>query len=500
LKKHLNQQLYHSGGLEMTKALCCEEHRSHHIYLMGIAFFMGILISLPNLVHAQEKALENLKETGRAFASVAREASPAVVFIQVEKTVTTSPSMGPFNDDFFKRFFGEPAPGQPQNPTGQQKHMLQGQGSGFIISSDGYILTNNHVVGGADKVLVKLLDGREFTARTIGTDPPTDVAVIKIDAKDLPVLPLGDSGKLEVGEWVLALGNPFGLSHTLTAGIISALGRSSIGIADYEDFIQTDAAINPGNSGGPLINLEGQAIGINTAIFSQSGGYMGIGFAIPINLVKEINNQLIEHGSVTRGYLGVTAQDLTPELVASFGLQDDKGALIAQVTPDSPAQKAGLKQGDVIVKFNGEPIDAIVPFRNKIAMTAPGTSVELTIIRDGNEKVFPVTIEKIPAAEKVASSRPEGVDKLGLTVVTLTKELADQYGYKGDNGVMVTQVDPGSVAARSGIRPGILVQEVNRKRIRDTFEFRQAVSGKATVLLLIKDKRGSQFVALQLDK
>jgi serine protease Do len=484
----------------MTKTLCYEEHRSNSIYLMGIAFLMVIFISLPNLVHAQEKALENLKDTGKAFASVAREASPAVVFIKVEKTITTSPSMGPFNDDFFKRYFGEPAPGQPQNPSPQQKHMLQGQGSGFIISSDGYILTNNHVVGDADKVLVKLLDGREFTAKTIGTDPPTDVAVIKIDAKNLPILPLGDSGKLEVGEWVLALGNPFGLSHTLTAGIISALGRSRIGIADYEDFIQTDAAINPGNSGGPLINLEGQAIGINTAIFSQSGGYMGIGFAIPINLVKEINNQLIEHGSVTRGYLGVTAQELTPELAQSFGLKDDKGALVAQVTPDSPAQKAGLKQGDMIVKFNGEPIDAIVPFRNKIAMTVPGTTVELTIIRDGKEKVFPVTIEKMPSPEQVAASRPEGVDKLGVTVVTLTKEMADQYGYQGEKGVLVTQVDPGSVAARAGIRPGILVQEVNRKRIRDTNEFKQAVEGKTTVLLLVKDKRGSQYVALQLDK
>ncbi len=484
----------------MIKALCYEEHRSHPLYLMEIAFLMAILISLPSLVHAQEKALENLKDTGKAFASVAREASPAVVFIKVEKTVTANPSIGPFNDDFYKRFFGEPTPGQPQNPSPQQKHMLQGQGSGFIISSDGYILTNNHVVGDADKVLVKLLDGREFTAKTIGTDPPTDVAVIKIDAKNLPVLPLGDSGKLDVGEWVLALGNPFGLSHTLTAGIISALGRSRIGIADYEDFIQTDAAINPGNSGGPLINLEGQAIGINTAIFSQSGGYMGIGFAIPINLVKEINNQLMEHGSVTRGYLGVTVQELTPELVQSFGLKDDKGALVAQVTPDSPSQKAGLKQGDVIAKLNGEPIDAIVPFRNKIAMTVPGTSVEITIIRDGKEKVLPVTIEKMPSTERAASSQPYSVGKMGLTLATLTKEMADQYGYQDEKGVMVTQVDPGSIAARAGIRPGMLVQEVNRKRIRDTNEFQKAVEGKASVLLLIKDKRGSQFVALQLDK
>jgi serine protease Do len=221
----------------------------------------------------------------------------------------------PFGDDFFKRFFGYPYQG-PQSP--QQKYLIQGQGSGFIISTAGYILTNNHVVGDADNVIVKLIDGREFKAKTIGTDPHTDVAVIKIDANRLPVLALGDSDALEVGEWVLAIGNPFGLSHTLTAGIVSAKGRSSIGITDYEDFIQTDAAINPSNSGGPLISLEGRAVGINTAIFSQTGGYMGIGFAIPINMAKSIRDQLIKHGSVPRGYLGIMIQEITPELAKTI--------------------------------------------------------------------------------------------------------------------------------------------------------------------------------------
>ncbi|MEN6447509.1 MAG: DegQ family serine endoprotease [Syntrophaceae bacterium] len=486
----------------MTKAVCYEEHRYHPLQVLGAAWLllMLLLLGIAGPAHAQEKALENLKETGKAFAAVARGASPAVVFIRVEKTVSTNPAQGmsPFNDEFFKRFFGEPIPGQPQAPQ-QQKRTLQGQGSGFIISQDGYILTNNHVVGGADRVLVKLLDGREFTAKTIGTDPPTDVAVVKIDAKNLPVLPLGDSDTLEVGEWVLALGNPFGLSHTLTAGIVSAKGRSSIGIADYEDFIQTDAAINPGNSGGPLINLEGRAVGINTAIFSQSGGYMGIGFAIPVNLVKQIYSQLVDHGTVIRGYLGVSVQDLTPDLAKSFGLKDTKGALVTQAMPDTPAAKAGLKQGDVIVRLNGEPVDTIAPFRNRIALTSPGTTVNLTVIRDGKEKSVPVTIEKMPAAEQAEVSKPDSLDKLGLTVVTLTRELANQYGYQGETGVLVTNIEAGSSAARAGIRPGVVIQEVNRKPVGTVQEFKQAVAGKGTVLLLIKDKKGSQYVSLKIE-
>ncbi len=468
-------------------------------------FFISlILMSTHGTALAQEQALENLKETGKTFAAVAKKASPSVVFIKVEKSVTQqrTPMQLPFNDDFFKRFFGEPMPGpQFQNPN-QQKRMVRGQGSGFIISSDGYILTNNHVVGEADKVMVKLLDGREYTAKIVGTDPPTDVAVVKIDAKDLSVLALGDSDKIDVGEWVLALGNPFGLSHTLTAGIVSAKGRNHVGISDYEDFIQTDAAINPGNSGGPLIDLEGRVVGINTAIFSQNGGYMGIGFAIPIAMARSIYTQLIDHGNVDRGYIGVKIQDLTPELAASFKLRDAKGVLVAQVMPNTPAEKAGLQQGDVIVRLNGETLDTVAPFRNKVAMMAPGTRLDLVVLRDGKEKKISLITEKLTPEAAQKTSQPEKAEKLGLTVVPLTKELADKYGYKDEKGVLVTQVDQGSEASRAGIKPGMLIAEVDRKAVSGLKDFEQAMEkpGDRPILFLVKDPQGSHFIAVERKK
>ncbi|HQG31121.1 MAG TPA: DegQ family serine endoprotease [Deltaproteobacteria bacterium] len=489
-----------------------EGQRLSLLHVLGVAwlFIALILTSTHGTALARDQALENLKQTGKAFASVAKQVSPAVVFIKIEKSVKANPFMGPtlpFNDEFFRRFFGQPMPGpgdkQPQRPQQEQKRMIQGQGSGFIISADGYILTNNHVVGSADKVYVKLLDGREFTAKTVGTDPATDVAVIKIDAKNLPVLPLGDSDKLDVGEWVLALGNPFGLSHTLTAGIVSAKGRSHVGIADYEDFIQTDAAINPGNSGGPLIDLEGKVIGINTAIYSQSGGSMGIGFAIPVNLAKGVYTQLIEHGSVERGYVGIMIQEITPELAKSFKLKDTNGVLVAQVMPDTPGAKAGLKQGDVIVKLNGEPVDEIGPFRNKIAMMKPGTTVKLGVIRDGAMKTFSVKIEKMPAKNAAAAAAPQdSIGKAGITVTNLTKELAEKYGYQNENGVVVTQVDPDSSAARAGIAPGMLIQEVNRKEIKNTKDFEAAIGKKTDkpILMLVKNQQGSRYIALDPEK
>ncbi|HDP24095.1 MAG TPA: DegQ family serine endoprotease [Deltaproteobacteria bacterium] len=465
-------------------------------------FFTLVMVSMPTVLQAQEEGLENLKQTGKAFATIAREASPAVVFIKVEKTVQSGPAIGPspFSDEFFRRFFGEPFPNRPMPSPRQRERQVRGQGSGFIISPDGYILTNNHVVGEADRIQVKLLDGREFTAKVIGTDPPTDVAVIKIDAANLPVLAIGDSDTLEVGEWVLALGNPFGLSHTLTAGIVSALGRTSVGITDYEDFIQTDAAINPGNSGGPLINLEGKAIGINTAIYSGSGGYMGIGFAIPVNMAKNIYAQLVEHGEVTRGYLGVTIQDLTTELAKSFGLNDTNGVLISQVMPDTPAEKAGLKQGDIVVKFNGEPVESVAPFRNRVALVGPGTRVNITVLRDGKQKTFTVTIERLASAQQAEPARPESLEKLGLTVTNLTNELAERFGYQDESGVLVTEVQQGSAAAAAGIRPGVLIQEVNRKQIKDVKEFEQAIEkgGDKPILLLVKDERGSRYIALDI--
>ncbi len=473
-----------------------------------LAILLAVALAAP--LQAQEKAIESLRETGKAFASVAKKVSPAVVFIQVEKEVSAQqmPQFpAPFGDDFFRRFFGQPLPkGHPRPFQPAPKRRSVGQGSGFIVTSDGYILTNNHVVADADKVTVTLVDGRKFTAKTVGTDPRSDVAVIKIEAKDLPVLPLGDSDKLQVGEWVIAVGNPFGLSHTITAGIVSAKGRSSVGISDYENFIQTDAAINPGNSGGPLVNLDGQAIGMNTAIFSRSGGYMGIGFAIPINMIKVIFDQLVKTGHVTRGYLGIMIQDLTPELAKSFGLEDSQGVLVADVSKDSPAEKAGLKQGDVIVEFAGQPVKKVGPFRNRVALKVPGSKQSIVVLRDGKRKELSVIIGKLPekAGAEKASSGPasEKLEKLGLTVQKLTPELAEQFGYKGKTGVLVSEVQPDSPAANAGIRRGVLIEEVNRQPVKSVEEFEriiEKVQKKGTILLLVREGQYSHYVALSLD-
>ncbi len=486
----------------MTKALVYDDQRVHPWKMIGL-WLLGLMLALaavPLPAHGQEKALESLRETGKAFASVARKASPAVVFISVEKSADAGRTLGPlppFDDGFFPHRFGWPQPEQPQGPQ-QKRRMLQGQGSGFIVTPDGYILTNNHVVGEADRVSVKLLDGREFTARTIGTDPPTDVAVIKIDARDLPVLPLGDSDSLEVGEWVLALGNPFGLSHTLTAGIVSAKGRSRVGITDYEDFIQTDAAINPGNSGGPLVDLSGRVVGINTAMYSRSGGYMGIGFAIPVSLARDIYTRLIDHGEVTRGYLGIMVQDLTPELARSFKVQGEQGVLVSEVVPGTPADRAGLKQGDVIVRLNREDADSVSSFRGRIALMEPGATADLTVVRDGKERFIPVTIGKMPAPERKASARSRDTDAWGLGVSDLTRDHAARYGYTGEKGVLVTAVEPGSPAARAGITQGSLIQEVNRSPVQGSSDFKKALKGKKTLLLLVRDAQGARYVTLDL--
>lgn len=477
--------------------------------IIAVCLLAILLTSFP--AQAKDYGLESLRQTGKAFADVAREVSPAVVYIQVEKTIEQpyvqffSPfgEGSPFGDDFFRRFFGTPLPEVPHRfQEAPQKQQVVGQGSGFIISKDGYIMTNNHVVGDADKVTVKLLDGREFTAKTVGADPRSDVAVIKIDGENLPVLALGDSDTIEVGEWVVAIGNPFGLSHTLTVGVVSAKGRSSVGIADYENFIQTDAAINPGNSGGPLVNLDGKVIGMNTAIFSSSGGYMGIGFAIPINMAKDIMNQLIQTGSVTRGYLGIVIQNLTPDLAKSFGLEDHRGILVAEVSEDSPAEKAGLKQGDVIVEFSGKPVDEVGSFRNRVALKTPGSKEEITVLRDGKRKNFLITIGKLPEEEFASAAQPHSMDKLGFSVQTLTPDLAQQFGIQDKKGVIVTSVTPGSVAAMAGINPGTVIVEVNRKRVNNTDDFKRAVAQtpeSGTILLLIKDGKYTRYVTLKVE-
>ncbi len=472
---------------------------------------ISLLIGGISPVLAQDSGLESLRETGKAFRSVARDISPAVVYIEVEQDIqvrSRDPRMNPFEgspfgEEFFRRFFGEPPRGDAPD---RQQRRTTGQGSGFLISADGYIMTNNHVVGDADKITVQFQDGREFEAELVGADPPTDVALIRISAEEeLPYIKLGDSDRLEVGDWVLAFGNPFGLSHTMTAGIVSAKGRSGIGLTDYENFIQTDAAINPGNSGGPLVNLDGEAVGMNTAIFSRSGGYMGIGFAIPINMAKNIYLQLAEHGKVTRGRIGVYIQDMTRELAESFEIDQRKGILVSQVMADSAAEKGGLEQGDVILKLNGVTVDNVAAFRNQVALTRPGTTIELEVLRKGKVRKHKIIVDAMaietaasndaPAAEAGDDTLPE----IGLRLQKLTPELAEQFGYQQERGVLVAAVEPGSVAARAGIEAGALIEEVNRVDVSDPKEVVALVekSNRDTVLLLIRQGSGSRYIALR---
>ncbi len=448
-------------------------------------------------------AISEAVRLSRAFALVAKKAGPAVVFVQVEKTVIRHapaeefpfPFGNPFDffgEDFFERFFRERFP---------RKYKQMGAGSGFIVSKDGYILTNNHVVADADKIIVKLADGREFKAKVVGTDPSSDVAVLKIKADNLPVLPLGDSDKIEVGEWVIAIGNPFGLTQTVTVGVISAKGRSGVGITDYEDFIQTDAAINPGNSGGPLVNLRGEAIGMNTAIFTRSGGYMGIGFAIPINMVKVIMKQLITKGKVTRGWLGVVIQELNEELAKEFGLEKPEGALVTEVEENSPAAKAGLRQGDVIISYNGKRVKNVAELRTMVALTQPGTTVKIVVIRNKKKKELKVTIGNQPQEYSALMGQDEFLKRLGLVVQPLTPQLAQQLGYVGEKGVVITEVAPGSPAASAGLRPGMLIEEVNRKRVTNMKDFMKALAESrrtGRVLLLVRDKFYRRFVVISI--
>jgi serine protease Do len=472
--------------------------------------FITVLILTCFLVipaHALDGGVESLRKTSKAFSSVAQKVSPSVVFIQVESTrkVGGADISSPFDDEIFKRFFGDRLPGfsRPQQP---RERRSVGQGSGFVFSLDkgifsnkAYILTNNHVVEGADKIRVKFQGGKELSAKIKGADPKSDIAVLEIDDPGVPAMALGNSAELEVGEWVLAFGNPFGLSHTLTAGVVSAKGRTSLGISDYEDFIQTDAAINPGNSGGPLVNLDGEVVGINTAIFSRSGGYMGVGFAIPVNMAKNIASQLLDDGEVRRGYLGVVIQNLTPELADSLDLKQRKGILISQVSEDSPAGRAGLKQGDLVIGYEGESVSDVGAFRNRVSLTPPGTRAKLDVIRDGREIQIETTIAELDEA-RLAGERTESTNELGLTVQTLTPELGRQLGAPIQKGVVVTEVKPGSIAAMAGIRVGTVITQVNRKDVTTAEAFAAQLEksvGEKRVLLLISHEGMTRFVVLR---
>jgi len=470
-----------------------------------IIFALLSVFSLP--LFAQEGAIENLRQTGKAFASVAKTVSPAVVLIQVEgkKSGENQPAFNspfgdnnPFGDDFLRRFFGDSIP-RDQNPQRQAppQQEFSAQGSGFVFKTDSgilkdkaFILTNNHVVQDADKIRVKFNDGREFDAKVTGRDPLSDVAVVEISEDKVPTVKLGESSKLEVGEWVVAIGNPFGLSHTLTVGVVSATGRTAVGINDYEDFIQTDAAINPGNSGGPLVNLSGEVIGINTAIFSRSGGYMGIGFAIPIDMAKKIADQLIDKGEVTRGFLGIVIQPLTPELAESFGIAKDSGILVAEVSKDSAGDKAGLKQGDVIIDFKGKKVSEVGEFRNRVSLTPPGEKAEMTILRNGEHKKLNVVIGKREGSKLASEGEGHTDVELGITV--------------SDNddgeGIVVNNVKPGSIASRGGIKPGDVILQADRKTIKSATEFKKIVekaSSEKRILLLVKSNNSQHFLVLK---
>ena len=479
-----------------------------------VVFAIGsMLIACTPLSGQEQGNTAILRQMGKAFASVAEKASPGVVGIVTKRKVAGSlPRAGrtpfdepsdPSGNDLFDFFFRR----SPGDQLPQREYVQRAQGSGFIISKEGHILTNNHMVNGADEVMVELSQGRMVKARVIGTDPESDVAVIRIDANNLTPVALGNSDALEVGEWVLAIGNPMGLSHTVTAGIVSATGRNGLNISTYENFIQTDAAINMGNSGGPLVNLDGQAVGINTAIVGSGGGNIGIGFAIPINMAKDVADQLIKTGSVERGYLGVYPQDLTPDLAEALGLKEAKGVVITQITEDSPAAQAGMQRDDIVLEFGGSSIESASQFRDLVAVRKPGETVDMVVLRGGQRETIAVRMGKRPSTEELRGQREpqrrpqEQSQRLGLIVQDLTPELAERYGLQDQAGVVITRVAPGSEAAEKGLRPGYVIREVNRQPVHSVTEFKDVVaaaSAKGRALLLISDGQTSQYVVLKV--
>ncbi|MDD2736501.1 MAG: Do family serine endopeptidase [Desulfuromonadaceae bacterium] len=470
-------------------------------FLRRIALHMSVAVFV--LVLSQPP-IADAKMVPPDFVALAKKLNPTVVNIRTAKKITPkqhprrqqqqNPFGNNFLDDFFNRYFDE----MPQ----QRPRREQSLGTGFIISSDGYILTNNHVVNGADEVMVKLSDGREVKAEIKGLDEKVDLALIKISEKELlPFAELGDSDSLEVGEWVMAIGNPFGLSHTVTAGIVSAKGRV-IGSGPYDDFIQTDASINPGNSGGPLFNASGKVIGINTAIIAGGGG--GIGFAIPISIAKTIVSQLRESGKVTRGYLGVRFQPLTADLAKSFGLESEKGALIASVEKDTPAEKAGLRAGDVIVEYDGKQITEGNELPRYVAATPVDKKVMVTIYREGVKQSIPLVVGRLKEQEEVAKQDTgKESNRIGLTVEDVRKDLAERFGLKGSKGIVITEVTPGSPLEDVGVTVGCIIIEVNGYRPESAQDYNAFVDKlkKGTVLrLLLRRPDGSaHYVAVKVE-
>lgn len=482
----------------------------------GLALFTGGKVTgEPQVTPAPAPSITApARDLSRGFSSVVSAIRPAVVSVYSEKMVNAggrsfSLPFGEGGDDLFEQFFGRNfQKPQSQTPSNQRfespKIPQRGMGSGMILDKEGHILTNNHVVRDVDQIKVQLADDREFPAELVGSDPMSDVAIIKIKGKvpdNLPIVRIGDSSKLQVGDWVLAIGAPFGLKQTVTAGIISATGRSDMGIEDYEDFIQTDAAINPGNSGGPLVSMDGEVIGMNTAIATQSGQFAGVGFAIPINMAKSYLPNLLKGNSIDRGFLGVVIQDISEPLAKQFNIPDRRGALVSQVNPDSPAATAGMKAGDVIVKFNGEVVNNTRDLRKRVSTTEPGTSVNMALLRHGESKAVSVTIGKMPGKPQLAKSEeggPASLDRLGLRVETLTPDLAKRSGHEGMEGVVVSGVEQGSPADLANLEKGDVITEANHKAVTTVEDLRHAIAGADdAILLLVRHKDASLYVVLK---
>ncbi len=470
-----------------------------------------LLIPLFFISSLSAKNTEYLEEMSKGFAEIAKKATPSVVYIKAHYTQNISSNnfegfedpLELFGEDFFKHFFGGPRKFKNKQ-TPQQNTQISG-GSGFVISKDGYIITNYHVVKDADKITATLNNGEECDARLIGIDAKTDIAVIKIDKNDMSHLSFGNSDELKICEWVIAIGNPFTLQSTVTVGVVSAKGRNNLQISDqsgYEDFIQTDAAINLGNSGGPLLNLNGEVIGINTAILSKSGGYMGIGFAIPSHMAKHVTDQIIKYGSVKRGYIGIFFQPIDKDMAETLNMEKAEGVLISEVPNNSPAHKAGIKQGDIIIEYNDNKITDARDFRNKIALMSPNDKVKFKVLR--NNKIQYITLSLEAYADKEISAKE--MDQLGIEVAEIKdipSNTLNKWGYNENmNNIIITSVKPNSLAERSGIKPGMLLLQLNQIKLKDIADFHEAlkdIDKKKHVLLLIKHQNMTKFITVKLN-
>lgn len=486
----------------MTKSLS----RARYLLFFPLLAILSFSLVFPFASHAAAPAV--LKQLDDAFIQVAEKVKPAVVNISsTKKEVVSSPDgsqeMDPFfknhpfkdffGDEFFKRFKKGPGEGKGIQP--------QGMGSGVIVSPEGLILTNAHVVKDADEIKVTVSDKRSYDAKVVGIDVESDIAVVKIDATGLPIATLGDSGKLQVGEIVFAIGNPFGLNRTVTSGIVSATGRTNVGIIDYEDFIQTDAAINPGNSGGPLVNIDGEVIGINTAIASRSGGYQGIGFAIPSSSAKLIMDDLVKEGKVKRGLLGVNIQDMNEALSKSFGRKDSEGALVSQVVEGSPAEKAGIKAGDIILKFNDNVVKGAAHLKNLVGKEKPGASANMSVYRDNKTLEIPVKIaertQKALASSGATDSPGETSNDLGIQIEKVPASVSSKMGLKDGEGLLVKDIASDGAGAKIGLRAGDVILEIDGTAVSGMDEFKKAVStAKKNKVIRLMIQRGSAKIFL----